>query len=134
MANALHTCLCVGDLQKSRGFYEALGFSFERTVPVVRDGGRERVAGEGEDPNTTIDWFGFGEQQMTLELRSEHDGHQGEPEPHVGLFVADLHATVTRLAEQGFEIETPPYEPRKGVFIAFVRDPDRNLIELIGPP
>lgn len=129
MANLLHTCLCTADLEKGRVFYEALGFNFERTVPVVREGVRERVAHEDEVPHATVDWFGFGEQQMALELKSQHDGHAGEP--HLGIFVDDLQGAVARLRDLGFDVEIPPYEPKPGVFIAFVRDADRNLVELI---
>ena len=43
-----------------------------------------------------------------------------------------LDATLAALEEQGIEPERPPYQVREGgSFIAFVRDPDDYLIELI---
>ena len=136
MATFHHACISATDPDKSRQFYEALGFWYSRTVLVVRDRGRERQATGDEAPEVTNYWFGLGDQQSVLELRHEHNnarpsGHIG----HIGLLVDDLDAVMARLSEQGFDdVESPPYQAMAGggVFLALVRDPDRNLIELIG--
>jgi catechol 2,3-dioxygenase-like lactoylglutathione lyase family enzyme len=38
MATFLHTMVRITDPQKSRAFYEALGFSFASEMDIVRDG------------------------------------------------------------------------------------------------
>ena len=40
-ATFLHTMVRVTDPDRSRAFYEALGFSFEREMDIVRDGQKE---------------------------------------------------------------------------------------------
>jgi catechol 2,3-dioxygenase-like lactoylglutathione lyase family enzyme len=38
MATFLHTMVRITDPERSRGFYEALGFRFSRDMDIVRDG------------------------------------------------------------------------------------------------
>jgi catechol 2,3-dioxygenase-like lactoylglutathione lyase family enzyme len=38
MAEFLHTMVRITDPEKSRQFYEALGFEFERDMDIVRNG------------------------------------------------------------------------------------------------
>ncbi|MGH3050245.1 MAG: VOC family protein, partial [Gaiellaceae bacterium] len=40
-ASFLHTMVRITDPERSRSFYEALGFSFERDMDIVRDGEKE---------------------------------------------------------------------------------------------
>ena len=48
----------ITDPEKSRAFYEALGFRFERDMDIVRDGELE----------ATNYFFGIGDQKSVLEL------------------------------------------------------------------
>jgi catechol 2,3-dioxygenase-like lactoylglutathione lyase family enzyme len=41
MATFLHTMVRITDPERSRGFYEALGFRFSRDMDIVRNGERE---------------------------------------------------------------------------------------------
>jgi catechol 2,3-dioxygenase-like lactoylglutathione lyase family enzyme len=41
MATFLHTMVRITDPEKSRAFYEALGFRFSRDMDIVRNGERE---------------------------------------------------------------------------------------------
>ena len=45
MAKYLHTMYRIVDPERSRAFYEALGFEFRRDLPIVRNG---ECAGRGE--------------------------------------------------------------------------------------
>jgi len=133
MLLSYHACIRTADPEKGREFYEALGLSFSRTVRVVRDQGRPREATEDEIPGVTNYWFGIGDNPSVLELMHEHDGRAFEPAGHVGIFVDNLDATLDRLSERGFDdVVNRPYQPMisGGPFMAFVRDPDGNLIEL----
>ncbi len=119
----LHTCYRIGDIDSSVSFYEKLGFSEVRRMPIGDEATNVFMALEGGDP--------------VLELTYNHgvDGYDlGTGYNHIALAVADLDATLAALAEQGVEPEKPPYRPggrTTGSRIAFVRDPDEYRIELV---
>jgi lactoylglutathione lyase len=125
MALYLHTMYRITDPDKSRAFYEALGFEFRRELPIVRDGALE----------ATNYFFGVPGQEEELELTFNHDGRSyelGTAYGHIALGVDDLDATLGQLQEQGIEPERPPYRVREGGSrLCFVRDPDQYRIELI---
>jgi lactoylglutathione lyase len=125
MARYLHTMVRITDPEKSRAFYEALGFRFSRDMDIVRGGERE----------ATNYFFSIGDADDVLELTFNHDGRTyelGTGYGHIAIGVDDMAATLARLAEQGIEPERPPYQVREGgSFIAFVRDPDSYRVELI---
>src|SRR4029453_14349492 len=122
----LHTMYRITDPEKSRAFYEALGFEFRREMDIARDGQKE----------ATNYFFGVSRQEEELELTFNHDGRSydlGTAYGHIAIGVDDLDATLARLKEQGIEPERAPYQGREGgAFIAFVRDPDSYRVELIG--
>ena len=126
MTAFLHTMVRITDPEKSRRFYEALGFTFENEMDIVRGGERE----------ATNYFFSLGDQRSVLELTYNHDGRSyelGTGYGHIAVGVDDLDATLARLAGEGIEPERAPYQVRQGgSFIAFVRDPDGYRIELIG--
>jgi len=125
MANFLHTMVRITDPERSRAFYEALGFRFERDMDIVREGVRE----------ATNYFFSIGESENVLELTFNHDGRtyeMGTGYGHVAIGVEDLDGTLAELAGQGIEPERPPYQVHEGGSrICFVRDPDEYRIELI---
>jgi lactoylglutathione lyase len=125
VAEFLHTMVRITDPERSRRFYEALGFEFERDMDIVRDGELE----------ATNYFFGIGAQKAVLELTYNHDGRTyelGTGYGHIALAVDDMAATLAGLAEQGIEPEREPYRLREGgSLICFVRDPDEYRIELI---
>jgi lactoylglutathione lyase len=116
----------VTDPDRSRAFYEALGFRFERDMDILRNGETE----------ATNYFFGIGDQEAVLELTYNHDGRSydlGTGYGHIAIGVDDLDGTLARLADQGIEPERPPYQVREGgSFLCFVQDPDGYRIELIG--
>jgi lactoylglutathione lyase len=125
MARFLHTMVRITDPEKSRAFYEALGFRFSRDMDIVRGGELE----------ATNYFFSLGDQENVLELTYNHDGRTyelGTGYGHIAIGVDDLDAALSRLKEQGIEPERPPYQVREGgSFIAFVHDPDSYRVELI---
>ena len=125
MTRYLHTMCRITDPERSRFFYEALGFRFSREMDIVRDG----------EVEATNYFFSIGDQENVLELTYNHDGRNyelGTGYGHIAVGVDDLDGTLARLKEQGIEPERPPYQVREGgSFIAFVRDPDEYRIELI---
>ena len=121
----LHTMYRITDPERSRAFYEALGFEFRRELPIIRDGELE----------ATNYFFGVPGQEEELELTFNHDGRSyelGTGYGHIALAVDDLDSTLARLKEQGIEPERPPYTIREGGSrLCFVQDPDQYRIELI---
>jgi lactoylglutathione lyase len=125
MARFLHTMVRITDPEKSRAFYEALGFRFTREMDIVREGQRE----------ATNYFFSIGDQENVLELTFNHDGRTYDPGTgygHVAIGVEDLDGTLARLAEHGIEPEREPYRVSEGGSrLCFVRDPDQYRIEII---
>ena len=125
MPTFLHTMVRITDPEKSRSFYEALGFRFSRDMDIVRNGELE----------ATNYFFSLGDAENVLELTYNHDGRSyelGTAYGHIAVGVDDLDATLAQLAEQGIEPERPPYQVREGGSrICFVRDPDSYRVELI---
>jgi lactoylglutathione lyase len=125
MADFLHTMVRITDPEKSRAFYEALGFTFSRDMDIVRNGELE----------ATNYFFSMGDSENVLELTFNHDGRtyeMGDAYGHIAIAVDDLDGTLTRLKEQGIEPEREPYRVREGGSrLAFVRDPDQYRVELI---
>ena len=116
----------ITDPERSRGFYEALGFEFRRELPIVRDGELE----------ATNYFFSLGDAENVLELTYNHDGRSydlGTGYGHIAIGVDSLDGTLATLREQhGIEPERPPYQVSEGGSrICFVRDPDDYRIELI---
>jgi len=116
----------ITDPEKSRAFYEALGFSFDRDMDIVREG----------EVEATNYFFSLGDSESVLELTFNHDGRNydvGTGYGHIAIGVDDLAGTLARLAEQGIEPERAPYQVREGgSWLCFVRDPDDYRIEIIG--
>ncbi|MFL6029482.1 MAG: VOC family protein, partial [Gaiellaceae bacterium] len=101
MAEYLHTMLRITDPDKSRAFYEALGFSFSRDMDIVRGGERE----------ATNYFYSLGEHENVLELTFNHDGRTyelGDAYGHIAIAVDDLEQTLAQLKEQGIEAEREP--------------------------
>jgi lactoylglutathione lyase len=125
MTRYLHTMYRITDPERSRAFYEALGFELRRDMDIVRNGERE----------ATNYFFGIPGQDEELELTLNHDGRtydHGTGYGHVALAVDDLDATLENLAGQGIEPEREPYRVREGGSrLCFVRDPDGYRVELI---
>src|SRR3954453_17579147 len=91
----------ITDPEKSRGFYEALGFRFERDMEIVRNGELE----------ATNYFFGIGDQESVLELTFNHDGRTydlGTGYGHIAVSVDDLEQSLAELKEQGIEGEREP--------------------------
>jgi lactoylglutathione lyase len=126
MADFLHTMVRITDPEKSRAFYEALGFEFSRDMDIVHNGELE----------ATNYFFSMGDHENVLELTFNHDGRTyelGDAYGHIAISVDDLDDTLRSLKEQGIEPEREPYQVREGgSWLTFVRDPDQYRIELIG--
>ena len=125
MAEFLHTMVRITDPARSRAFYEALGFRFDRDMDIVRNG----------EVEATNYFFSLGDDDSVLELTYNHDGRTydlGTGYGHIAVAADDLGETLAELKEQGIEPEREPYRVREGgSLICFVQNPDGYRIELI---
>ena len=122
MAQLIHTCYRIGDIDRSVAFYESLGFEERRRMPI-RD----------EAINVFMGLPGDGDR---LELTYNHGVSEyelGTGYNHIAITVPDIDEALAGLAEQGIEPEKPPYHPggREECTICFLADPDGYRIELI---
>jgi lactoylglutathione lyase len=115
----------ITDPERSRAFYETLGFELRKESDIVRNGELE----------ATNYFYRLPDQDEELELTFNHDGRtyeQGTAYGHIALAVEDMDGTLASLAAEGIEPEKPPYRVREGgSLICFIRDPDGYRIELI---
>lgn len=142
-----HAGITVSDIGRSLDFYadllggEVLG-PYERSGPrvdavtgyrgvVVRQA-FVRTAPSGTD-STVVELLQY---EGGSEIRLDPDnGHVGAV--HVAVTVADLDATLARLAERGVQAISEPItvsEPLAGYRVVYVMDPDRVRVELMEPP
>jgi len=127
MANGrvLHTMLRVGDLDRSIGFYtDVMGMKLLRK--------NENAAYE-----YTLAFVGFGEESegAVIELTynwgtSEYD--LGNAFGHIAIGVDDIYTTCDAIKAAGGNVTREPGPVKGGTTeIAFVKDPDGYMIELI---
>jgi lactoylglutathione lyase len=121
----LHFGLRVTDLDRSVGFYGALGYEVVGTVP--------------ETPLGTLTMLQLpGDEFVTIEL--VHDPSRGEVPVATGLShfvvkVDSMEATVIELAARGIDAEAPSSPDGSEEFrTSWVTDPDGNRIELVQWP
>ena len=119
-----HIGIRVHDLERSLRFYELLGF--RKTAGPI---GPEPVAildhPSGLEVNLVLNALSAGEPNILMDMPDKHPGIT-----HFALLCADILAAQARLAAAGIPLSGGPIQfgPRaKGIF---VRDPDRNVIEL----
>jgi lactoylglutathione lyase len=114
VARYLHTMYRITDPEKSRAFYEALGFEFRRDMDIVRDGQLE----------ATNYFFGMPDQDEELELTYNHDARSyelGTAYGHIAISADDLDATLERLAQQAIYPEREPYRRSRGRLAPLLR-------------
>ena len=121
MAEFIHTCYRIGDIDRSVDFYGKLGFEERRRMDLP-DGAINVFMGlPGDGDRLELTW------NPGVESYDLGTGYN-----HIALVVEGLDDTLAGLAEQGIEPEREPYEVgTSGSRICFVRDPDGYRIELI---
>lgn len=123
----MHTMLRVKDLDASIRFYtEVLGMNLLRKLDFP----------EGK---FTLAFVGYGPEEETavLELTYNYDHGPydlGSGYGHIALETKDIYATVEKLRAAGAQIVREPGPMKHGkTHIAFIKDPDGYMIELVQP-
>ena len=119
-----HIGIRVHDLERSVRFYELLGFT--KTVGPV---GPEPVAilehASGVEVNLVLNAPAAAAPNVLMDVPEKHPGIT-----HFALLCPDIMAAKTRLEAAGIPLSGGPIQFTPGKQAIFVRDPDRNVIEL----
>ena len=122
----LHTMIRVKDLDKSIAFYcDHLGMKLLRK--------KDFPSGE-----FTLAFVGYGDEENNTVIELTHNWGREEPYDlgdgfgHIALGVKDIYGVCEKLEADGVEVPRKP-GPMKhgGAVIAFIKDPDGYMIELI---
>jgi len=121
MSELIHTCYRIGEIDRSVGFYEALGFEERRRMDLP-DGAT----------NVFMGLPGDGDRLELTKNPGINSYDLGDGYNHIAIVAGDLDGSLEQLAGQGIEPEKPPYHVgENGPRICFVRDPDGYRIEII---
>lgn len=122
-----HVGIRVHDLERARAFYELLGFEL-----VLGPVGPEPVAilqhPAGIEINLVLNAARANTDNVLMDVQEKHPGIT-----HLALAVRDVKAMERRLADAGWLIDEGPVTFPNGARSIFVRDPDRNIVELRQP-
>jgi lactoylglutathione lyase len=123
-AGLAHIGIRVHDLERSVAFYALLGFS--KTAGPL---GPEPVAildhASGLELNLVLNAPNASAPNILMDVPEKHPGIT-----HFALLCPDIMAAKERLEAAGFPLSGGPVRFGTGAQAIFVRDPDRNVVEL----
>ncbi|RYD80154.1 MAG: bleomycin resistance protein [Verrucomicrobiaceae bacterium] len=142
--------LVVSDVKKAVEFYtQAIGFKEVKGFSVPGDWTRTVGLTDGKTLDIRVLVLGEGKNATKLKLMQlpgadiKKADNQYVPSQlgirYLAIQVTDIDEAVARLAKAGAKSETKggmvelPEGLPQGIYIALVRDPDGNMIELVGP-
>ena len=123
----MHTMLRVKDLEASKKFYtELLGMNLIKELDFPEGKFTLAFVGYGPEPETTV---------LELTYNYDHEAYDlGNGYGHIALEIDDIYATAETLRAGGAEIVREPGPMKHGkTEIAFIKDPDGYLVELVQP-
>jgi lactoylglutathione lyase len=120
----IHTCYRITDVDRSVGFYQALGFNEIGRIPIREEAINVFMGLPDDGPEPRL--------ELTYNIGQDEPYEIGSGYGHIAITTKELDNTLARLAEQGIEPERAPYTIREGgPRLCFVRDPDGYRIEII---
>jgi len=141
--------IVVSDVEKAAAFYtEALGFTEVEGFDVPGAMGKESGLSDNQPFHVRVFVLGEAPTATQVKLMAFADAPGAKPDnayihstlglSYLTLHITDTTAAMERLKAAGVQpiangpCELPEGFP-KGIFLTIVRDPDGNLIELVGP-
>lgn len=133
-----HAAMSVRDMDRSLKFYcDLIGFEVEWEFDHVKSELVDAIVGLKDVDVRMAMLAGYGAR---LELFQYYNPAGEECAPkrqcdfgltHICLFVDDVQSIYDRLVEQGVEFISPPQNHRPGGWVAYMRDPDGTVIEIL---
>ncbi|MGB0553543.1 MAG: VOC family protein [Alphaproteobacteria bacterium] len=122
-----HVGLRIRDLERSRAFYEVLGFEF-----IVGPIGPEPVAVMEHPSGVNINFIlnagdDASADNILMDVSAKHTGYT-----HIALEISDRESVKQQLTKASVSI-TETVELPDGAVFFFIRDPDGNVIEFHQP-
>lgn len=121
----LHTMVRVSDIEKSLKFYqEILGLKLDR---------KKELGSKGATLYFLTDETGCCEIELTYNHEAPECGYElGTQFGHFAFAVDNMDEFAEKLKNHGYDFEREPYRLTEvGSLIAFIKDPDGMMIELI---
>ena len=119
-----HLGIRVAEFERSRRFYEQLGFR-HIAGPYTHEPVAILENDAGVEINLIVNATPASSGNILMDVPDKHAGYT-----HVALLVPSLDETRARLEALGIELSGGPVTFPNGSRAVFVRDPDRNVIEL----
>lgn len=122
----LHTMIRVRDLDRSIKYYcELLGMKLLRKTDFPDGKFTLAFVGYGDETDHTV-------VELTHNWDQEENYDLGSGFGHLAIGVSDIYGACETLAAEGVDIPRPPGPMKHGsTVIAFVKDPDGYMIELV---
>jgi lactoylglutathione lyase len=122
----LHTMIRVRDMDKSIAFYcDHMNMKLLRRKDYPSGKFTLAFVGYGDEENNTV-------LELTHNWQQDKNYELGNGFGHLAIGVPDIYSTCELLEKAGADITRPPGPMKHGTtVIAFVRDPDGYMIELI---
>ncbi len=122
----LHTMIRVHDLEKSIDFYTRhLGMKELRRKDFAEGKFTLAFVGYGDEAETTV-------VELTHNWDRQEEYELGDGFGHLAVGVPDIYGICEKLKSEGVNIPRPPGPMKHGTtVIAFIKDPDGYMIELI---
>ena len=118
-----HIGVRVTDLERSKKFYEQLGFVFV-AGPIGPEPVAIMVHPSGVNINFILNADSGIAENILMDIPEKHPGYT-----HMALDVSDIESIEVELKEMGIEITEGPMTLPDGGVMLFIRDQDRNVIE-----
>lgn len=119
-----HVGIRITDKARALAFYQALGFAVEHEVDFEAVTILKNTA--GVELNLIINGVDRMEgKNILMDVPEKHPGYT-----HVAFRVGDIRATIATLKQNEIKISQGPVTFGDGHVSVFVRDPDRNVVEL----